>query len=150
MSEIKAALSSVASQPRAHVEELLNQRVAVFDSLKALHLKAEDEYNQAARILIESVKANHEKLNKSLAKARSENSKLKHQLVHERLASREELESLRLRLLGSIDAENFETGEREWRQHLSSSSSDSEHPSSRSESPSPSTFSVVTDTSVEC
>jgi len=118
--------------------------VACYDTLKMLHRQAEDEYNAAARILIDAAEANRTKMHarveqyqRKAEQATSLYSKLKVKLVNERLEYREELESLRLRLLSGsahIEGDSFDSdGSR-------NPSPKSTHSDSRSQ------FSVLTDT----
>jgi len=146
MTEIRAILAAadvVSAKPASELESLLRQSVASYDTLKALHLQAEHEYNAAARILIDAAEANRVKLHTRMAQCQRKldqttalYSKIKVKLVNERLEYREELENLRLRLLSGsahIEGDSFE-------------SDDSFQPSpNSSRSDSPSTFSVLTD-----
>ena len=126
------------------VLDLLKQSVGCYDSLKQMHRQAEEEYNAAAHILIETAEANRLKLNARVEHYKRKldlmggmYSKLKVKLVNERLEYREELENLRLRLLSgaaTLDA-SFGTG---------FSESQPPSPDSSTHSESPSTFSITT------
>jgi len=151
MAEIKAALGAGPLAARGvdvdGAEGLLRQSVACYDTLKVLHLQAEDEYNAAARILIDAAESNRVKLSTRAAQCQRKldqttalYSKLKLKLVNERLEYREELENLRLRLLsGTATAEG---------ESFDSDGSFRPSPNS-SRSTSPSTFSVLTENLVD-
>ena len=154
MAEIRSALPALSksgdgdrgnNQAEATTAlQLLHQSVACYDTLKMLHQQAEDEYNAAARILIDAAEANRTKMHarveqyqRKAEQATSLYSKLKVKLVNERLEYREELENLRLRLLSGsahIEGDSFD-------------SDGSRNPSPKSTySDSRSQFSVLTDT----
>ena len=126
------------------VVDFLKQSVSCYDTLKQMHRQAEEEYNAAARILIDTAEANRIKLNSRVEHYKRKldlmggmYSKLKVKLVNERLEYREELENLRLRLLSgaaTLDA-SFGTG---------FSESQPPSPDSSTHSDSPSTFSIAT------
>lgn len=154
MAEIRSALPALSKSGNGEggdnqvdamtASQLLHKSVACYDTLKMLHRQAEDEYNAAARILIDAAEANRTKMHarveqyqRKAEQATSLYSKLKVKLVNERLEYREELESLRLRLLSGsahIEGDSFDSdGSR-------NPSPKSTHSDSRSQ------FSVLTDT----
>jgi hypothetical protein len=108
-----------ASDPR-HLQMLMKS-VECYETLKALHIQAEDEYNAAARILIDAAEGNRLKMvarvehyQRKLEQVTSLYTRIKLKLVNERLEYREELESMRLRLLnadGNIagDGDSFDS-----------------------------------------
>ena len=137
-------VSSNANEEQKWID-LLRHTVTSYDTLKILHHQAEEEYNAAARILIDTAEANRIKLHariihyqNKLEQTSAMYTKLKVKLVNERLEYREELEALRLRILsGNMDMEGESFN--------SDGTTFNPSPNSSTHSDSPSQFSIHTD-----
>lgn len=125
IAELRASMYEEGSESSA--SDLLGKLTrcfACYADLKALYLRCEDEYNNAARILVNKAESSGTKLrgrNDELAKlldsSRSTSRFLKMKLVVERAKYREDLENLQLRLLAGassddqLDSDSLRRGE---------------------------------------